>query len=207
MQRIIEVVRVEEARYAVHRLVVDEDRAEQRLLRLEVVGSLTEGQRIVGSAEGSEPIGDLERVFCHGSRYPIQSVRRRAPVWSRPHYAHGDGISFAALRIARRYSSLACSSPSAGEAPSSNISGLNVSSSSFSSLTMVTSSPRDWRSASSSDRATFSDTVTTTSGCRATRTGCRPRFLIGRSRITWRRSMVKPPAVTTSAMSRVATEP
>jgi hypothetical protein len=31
------------------------------------VGSLTEGQRIVGSAEGSEPIGDLERVFCHGS--------------------------------------------------------------------------------------------------------------------------------------------
>ena len=50
MQRIVEVVRIEERRHAVHRLVVDEDGAEQRLLGLEVVRGLTEGRRLVGRA-------------------------------------------------------------------------------------------------------------------------------------------------------------
>ena len=44
VQRIVEVLRIEERRDAVHRLVVDEDGAEQRLLGLEVVRSLTEGE-------------------------------------------------------------------------------------------------------------------------------------------------------------------
>ena len=44
VQRIVEVVRLEEARDAVVRLVVDEDGAEQRLLGLEVVGRGAEGQ-------------------------------------------------------------------------------------------------------------------------------------------------------------------
>ena len=53
MQGIEEVLRLEERGDAVHRLVVDEDRAEQRLLGLEVVGGLTEGQGLVGGGRAS----------------------------------------------------------------------------------------------------------------------------------------------------------
>ena len=50
VQRIVEVVRLEEARDAVVRLVVDEDGAEQRLLGLEIVGCGPEGQGIGGGS-------------------------------------------------------------------------------------------------------------------------------------------------------------
>ena len=46
VQRIVEVLRLQEARHAVVRLVVDEDGAEQRLLGLDVVGRGAEGQRV-----------------------------------------------------------------------------------------------------------------------------------------------------------------
>src|SRR5262249_59468297 len=64
-----------------------------------------------------------------------------------------------------------------------------------------------WISASSSDLATLAVTVTTTSGWRATRTGCRPSILIGRSISTGARSTVTPPAVTAAATSRGLTGP
>ena len=53
VQRIVEVVRLEEARDAVVRLVVDEDGAEQRLLGLQVVGRGAERQRVGGLASGA----------------------------------------------------------------------------------------------------------------------------------------------------------
>ena len=46
MQRIVEVLRLEESRNAVVRLVVDEDGAEERLFGLEIVGSCPEGQAV-----------------------------------------------------------------------------------------------------------------------------------------------------------------
>ena len=66
VQRIVEVLRIEERRDAVHRLVVDEDGAEQRLLGLQIVRSLTEGELALGRADGGEPIGNLQSVLCHG---------------------------------------------------------------------------------------------------------------------------------------------
>ena len=44
MQRIVEVMRIEERGHAVHRLVVDEDRAKQRLFGLQIVRGLAEGE-------------------------------------------------------------------------------------------------------------------------------------------------------------------
>ena len=59
----------------------------------------------------------------------------------------------------------------------------------------VTFSPRAWRSASSALRATLIVIVTSTSGCSATGTVCRPIVLIGSCSWIWLRSTVKPPSV------------
>src|SRR5690606_18745769 len=66
------------------------------------------------------------------------------------------------------------SPPSDAPASSNMASGLNVSSCIRSSRIIVTSSPRACRSASSSERATLSTTLTSTSGCRRIFTSCRP---------------------------------
>ena len=66
VQRIVEVVRLQERGDAVHRLVVDEDGAQERLLGLEVVGGLAEGEGLVGGRRRLEPVGDEDRVLCHG---------------------------------------------------------------------------------------------------------------------------------------------
>ena len=55
MQRVEEVLRLQEAGDAVVRLVVDEDGAEQRLLGLQVVGSRPEGQRVGRGEAASRP--------------------------------------------------------------------------------------------------------------------------------------------------------
>ena len=59
VQRIVEVVRLEEARDAVVRLVVDEDGAEQRLLGLEVVGRGAEGQGLAARRLQPRRLGGL----------------------------------------------------------------------------------------------------------------------------------------------------
>ena len=63
VQRIVEVVRLEEARHAVVRLVVDEDGAEQRLLGLDVVGRGAEGQG-VGARRRCRRVGGLAAGDC-----------------------------------------------------------------------------------------------------------------------------------------------
>lgn len=68
-------------------------------------------------------------------------------------------------------------------------------------------SPAAWRSASSAVRAMLRVIVTSTSGCRAIATLLRPMVLIGWFSSTWLRAIEKPSAVTSSAMSRVETEP
>ena len=56
------MLRLEEARDAVVRLVVDEDGTEQRLLGLEVVGRGAEGQRVGAIGGSGRGRGDLRRV-------------------------------------------------------------------------------------------------------------------------------------------------
>ena len=90
VQRIVEVVRLEEARDAVVRLVVDEDGAEQRLLGLEVVGRGAEGQRL-GRGAARLSVG-----FCVRARScPEQYIARSESSWrgsvrcpGRPRYSH-----------------------------------------------------------------------------------------------------------------------
>ena len=93
VQRIEEMVRLEERGDAIHRLVVDEDGAEQRLLGLKVVRSLPEGERLVGVCRRLEPVGDERRVVCHGAdciRVRCSAVEPSSAVQQfRPRYAHG----------------------------------------------------------------------------------------------------------------------
>ena len=50
MQRVVEMLLLEEARHPVAGLVVDQDRAEKGLLRLEIMGRGTEGRRLAQPA-------------------------------------------------------------------------------------------------------------------------------------------------------------
>ena len=67
VQRVVEVVRLEEARDAVVRLVVDEDGTEQRLLGLDVVGRGAEGQG-VGGLGACGRLGGLASGDCVHAR-------------------------------------------------------------------------------------------------------------------------------------------
>ena len=109
MQRIVEMLRLEERRDAVVRLVVDEDGAEQRLLGLDVVGRLPEVQRLVGAGCGSEAIGGgsecgfcaMDRTLSAGAPFREQLTR---PNRSRP----GSSYRYAQIRFTRRISACPC---------------------------------------------------------------------------------------------------
>ena len=107
MQRIVEVVRLEEARDAVVRLVVDEDGAEQRLLGLDVVGGGAEGLGL-GGAGASAARRRLAGAVSVMARELAEHSRRReagAPVkGARPRYAQGHAIRLRAAESGARRS-------------------------------------------------------------------------------------------------------
>ena len=65
VQRVEEVPRLEEIRDAVERLVVDQDRAEQRLLDLDVVRALTVQRLVVGRDDWAKDIVLLRLRLRH----------------------------------------------------------------------------------------------------------------------------------------------
>ena len=141
--------------------------------------------------------------------------RREIGLWNRRREAERKRARRSARRPlkaggVRRRRRLAVSRLSSSTASSTSASP-SVSSSSGSNSKpasrWVRSSPRDWRCASSAERATLRLTVAATSGWSAMRTEWMPMVLIGRLRSTWLRATLKPFADTASEMSRAATEP
>ena len=65
MNRLVKVFRFQKAGDAVHGFVVDHDRAEQRLLRLDVVRRRFEVQRLIGVGLSGELIGEGRGLLCH----------------------------------------------------------------------------------------------------------------------------------------------
>ena len=93
VQRIVEMLRLEEARHAVVRLVVDEDGAEQRLLGLDVVGRGAEGQRVgrLGFRRGG---GGLAGGCVHARRLSRFRVAGKMCAGPSPAFAHSAELSF-----------------------------------------------------------------------------------------------------------------
>ncbi len=65
VQRIEEMIRRQEARYAVERFVVDEDRTQERLFGFEVVRSLTKRQRFICRGGLFQLLGREDCGICH----------------------------------------------------------------------------------------------------------------------------------------------
>src|SRR4029079_10329575 len=206
VQRIVEMPGLEEGRDTVDRLVVDEDRAEQGLFGLQVMRRLAKhrGFRLQRANQCIAHGPTLPQTRLRASRR-VCGQRGEPALAHREHRAHRAGYASAASSSASPSPAISAGAPSSNSASAATLAA--SASSSASVIASVTSSPRAWRAASSAERATLTAICGCTSACSATRMSCKPSVLIGRSSITWRRSMEKPPSVTAAAMSRVETEP